>query len=93
MSDLSLMLRECLNYTAHFHVLTILCQVEKETTKEKKPPTIQCNAHALLYLSFGGEQASCPASLCPPCLVLGVLGWGGRGWQWMSPSVLFPNTE
>lgn len=88
MSELSIRLHECPNCTADFHAFTILCQVKKETTKEKKPPTIQCNAQALLYLSFVGEQASHPASLCPPCLDLGVLGWERHVWQWMSPTAM-----
>ena len=84
MSELSIILRECLNYTADFQLLTVLCQVKKETTKENKTPTIQCNAQGLLYLSFGGEWASPPASSSPRCLVLQVLGWGGHGCQRMS---------
>lgn len=48
MSGLSIMRHECLNCTAVFHVFIILCQVKKETTKEKKPPTIQCSAQAFI---------------------------------------------
>lgn len=72
-SELSIILHECLNYTADFQLLTILCQIKKEKTKGQNPPTIQRNAQGLLYLwrSFGGERASSPASSSPCCLVLG----------------------
>lgn len=56
------MLHACLNYTARFQ-LTVPWQTRKKT------PATQCNAQGLLYLSFGGERASPPASSRPllPC--------------------------
>lgn len=67
--------------------------VKKETTKENKPPTIPCNVQIFLFLSFGEQQASPSATLCPYCLGCAGVGRARLAVDVTQSCVLFPNTK